>query len=140
MKIISLDIGNVHTGIAYADDLGFIAIPYKSVATHELKSWLSELINQEPIDTIVVGLPTTLKGTESQQTKMVKVLKEELAEFLKQQLSKNQRIINWVLFDERFTSKEAQKIMRLTAKKRPTDEHAIAAAIVLQTYLESRRM
>lgn len=129
MKIIALDIGDVHTGVAYADDLAIIAIPYKTVATKELKSWLSSLTTQEPITTIIVGYPKTLKGTESKQTKQVVMFKE--------QLEKELPSLKWILLDERLTSKQAQSIMRLKPKSDPQKEHAIAAAIILQTYLES---
>ena len=132
MKIIALDIGNVHTGVARADELGIIATPYKSVATHTLKTWLTAFLKEEAIEIVVVGLPTTLRGTQSDQTKTVIALKEEL--------EREHPQIKWVLFDERFTSKEAQKIMRINAKKTPGSEHAIAAAIILQTYLESLHM
>jgi len=131
MKIIALDIGNVHTGVARADELGIIAAPYKSVATHTLKTWLVTFLKEESIETVIVGLPTTLRGTQSEQTKTVIAFKEEL--------EREHPTIKWAFFDERFTSKEAQKIMRMTAKKNPASEHAIAAAIILQTYLESRR-
>ncbi len=128
MKIIALDIGNVHTGVAYADDLNIIAIPYTTVATHELTVWLTELFAKEPISTIIVGYPKTLAGRESQQTQITLALKNQLEhEF---------PAINWILMDERFTSKQAQRIMRINKKNNKNQEHTIAAAIILQTYLE----
>jgi putative Holliday junction resolvase len=131
MKIIALDVGNVHTGVAYADPTAIIAIPYQTIATNTLQSWLAHLCSQEPISTVIIGLPTTLKGTSSQQTTSTVKLKEQLAQEFPS--------ITWLLFDERLTSKQAQTILRRGSKKKPTSEHAIAAAIILQTYLESLR-
>ena len=78
MKIIALDIGNVHTGVAYADDLNIMAIPYTTVATHQLSIWLTELFAKEPISTVIVGHPKTLAGRESQQTQTTVTLKNQL--------------------------------------------------------------
>ena len=132
MKIIALDIGNVHTGVAYADDLNIIAIPYTTVATHQLPIWLAELFAKEPISTVIVGHPKTLAGKESQQTQSTVTLKNQL----EQQFP----TIQWLLVDERLTSKQAQQIMRIKKKNTKKQEHPIAAALILQIYLEGLRI
>lgn len=131
MKIIALDIGDVHTGVAQADDLGIIATPFITVATVELASWLERLVKREPIETVVVGYPKTMRGTESQQTKITQGHAEKLKATFP--------AIRWVLVDERLTSKDAQRIMRANKGRDKQKEHAIAAAIILQTYLEQQR-
>jgi putative Holliday junction resolvase len=131
MKIIALDIGDVHTGVAHADDLGIIAVPFVTVATAELAAWIERLVQCEPLEVVVVGYPKTMKGTESQQTKSTQVRFEQLgAQF---------PAIKWVFVDERLTSKDAQRIMRTKKHQDKKKEHAIAAAIILQTYLEQQR-
>ena len=129
MKIIALDVGDVHTGVAYADDLGIIATPYTTVATESLFAWIANIINTENLGTIIVGYPKTLKGTESAQTKKIVALFESL--------KKEFPTIIWKLFDERLTSKQAQRYMREQGKKSRHSEHALAAAIILQTYLDA---
>ena len=129
MRIIAFDIGDVHTGVAYSDDLGIIAAPYTSVATNILVSWLTHLLTTEPIETIVVGYPKTLRGTHSAQTEKVIAF----VEMLKKQFP----TITWKLIDERLTSKQAQIYLRTKSKKHKNSEHSIAAAIVLQTYLDA---
>jgi putative Holliday junction resolvase len=131
MKIIAFDPGDVHIGIAYADDLGIIATPYTSIKAINLKIWLDSLLQKEPIETIVIGYPKTLKNTESAQTKKVLALKENLAATYPN--------IKWLLWDERLTSKEAQRLKRKKIKRDKNFEHAVAAALILQTYLESQR-
>jgi putative holliday junction resolvase len=131
MRIIALDLGDVHTGIAVADELGLCATPHTSIKTCNLNAWLDELFKQEPIKTVVIGYPQTLKGTQSSQTKKVLALKDDLA--------KTYPNINWTLWDERFTSQEAQRLVRKKIKKDKHYEHSVAAALILQTYLESQR-
>ena len=128
MKIIALDIGDVHTGVAYADDTNLIAIPYRTVQTHELCDWFAKLIAQEPITTVIVGYPKTMRGGQSAQTLRTVASKEVFEERFPH--------IRWLLIDERLTSKQAQSIMRET-KSNKKKEHEIAAAIILQTYLNS---
>ena len=79
MKILALDIGDRWTGMAISDPLGILPRPYETVKTTELFTALEKIIPKERISIIVVGLPTTMRGTESEQTK--KVL--ELTEILK---------------------------------------------------------
>lgn len=129
MRIIAFDIGDVHTGVAYSDDLGIIAAPYKTVATNVLVAWLADLLTHEPIETIVVGYPQTLRGTHSAQTNKV----VEFVDMLKKQFP----TITWKLIDERLTSKQAQGYLRTKSKKHKNSEHSIAAAIVLQIYLDA---
>jgi len=78
MKILALDIGDRWTGIAISDPLGIIARPYDTVATHQLIDVLERIITLENISTIVVGMPITLRGLESEQTKKVKTFTQKL--------------------------------------------------------------
>jgi putative Holliday junction resolvase len=131
MKILALDIGDRWTGMAISDPLGILARPYDTVKTGELFTSLEKIIPQERIDTIVVGLPTTMRGTESDQTKKV----IELTETLKNLFPS----IAWKMWDERLTSKQAATIKSTKSKEDKLRLHAIAAAIFLKSYLEFRR-
>ena len=128
MKILALDIGDRWTGIALSDPIGLLAKPYKTVKTNELIDFLTDLLATEPISTIVVGLPWTLRGTESEQTRKTKAIAQELKEKF--------GTIEWVLWDERLTSKQAAKLKRTKTKEEKLHSHAIAAALILSTYLE----
>ena len=61
MKKAALDLGNVWTGVAISDPLNLFAKPYKTVETKNLKS-LETFLKEESIDTVIVGLPITMKG------------------------------------------------------------------------------
>jgi len=127
MKTSALDMGDVWTGIALSDALGITAKPYKTVKTVHLEDELQVLIPKESITTIIVGLPKTMRGTESQQTEKVRAMFSELEHTFSS--------IEWKLWDERLSSKRAQSLKRPTNKKDKLQIHAIAAAFILSSYL-----
>lgn len=132
MKILALDIGDRWTGVAISDPLGILPRPYDTFKTFELVAQLNKLIPKEEVTTIVVGLPTTMRGTESDQTKKIIAFADEL---------KNQfPTIEWKMWDERLTSKHAAQIRSPKNKEDKLKSHAIAAAIFLGAYLEYRRL
>lgn len=128
MKIIALDIGDVWTGIAITDPLHIIARPYTTVETKELISSLREIMKLETCGKIVVGLPKTLRGTQSEQTKKVIAYTE--------QLKKEFPDVEWIMWDERLTSKMAEKITSRKTKEEKLQVHAVAAAYILSSYIE----
>ncbi len=128
MKVIALDLGDVWVGTAMSDSLKMIAKPYKTIKLPELFEFLTKTVTTEKIDTIVVGYPKTMKGTESAQTKKVLEQKEQI-----EQTFPNIKIILW---DERLSSKTARSIQGKKARTQATNEHSIAAAVILQTYLQ----
>jgi putative Holliday junction resolvase len=131
MKILALDIGDRWTGVAISDPLGILPRPYDTFKTFELHSALEKTIEKERISTIVVGLPITMRGTESDQTKKVIASVEDL----KNQFTK----IAWIMWDERLSSKRASAVKSAKTKEDKLKSHAIAAAIFLSTYLEYKR-
>ncbi len=133
MKILALDLGDVWTGTAISDSLKMLARPYETVKTKDLETFLVDLFKKERISTVVVGHPKTLRGTDSDQTRTIVTMKEEL--------EKNFPLLIWVLWDERNSSKQAQAIGVPRNDKQKI--HSIAAALVLETYLmhlEIRKM
>lgn len=126
-KIAAFDIGDAWTGIALSDPMGIIAKPYKTIAAKELFEYLPELLKTEPIGTIVIGYPKTMRGTESEQTKKIVTIKE--------QLEKQFPSITWVLWDERLSSKRASSLKQARTKEEKIKSHAIAAAYILESYL-----
>lgn len=130
-KVVGLDIGDVWTGIAISDPSGLLARPLKSIRTAELEKEIEQLVRTERIGIIVVGEPKTLRGTISEQTQKVLDHKDKLAAQFP--------LVDWQLWDERFSSKQAQQLHR---GRKPVDknfEHAVAAAFILQGYLDYKR-
>jgi len=128
MKILALDIGDRWTGSALSDVLRMFARPYKTIETDKLKKFITETMDQEPIKTIVIGYPQTLRGTESEQTRKIKTIATDLKQSFK--------LVNWVWWDERLTSKQAKKLKKIKTKEEKRLSHSIAAAFILTGYLE----
>ena len=128
MKILGLDIGDAWTGTALSDALGITARPHKTAATGQLNAFLTELFKQEHIDTIIVGYPKTMKGTESDQTKKVIAAKEELEKLFPDK--------TWILWDERLSSQRASSLKQSRSKEEKIQAHSIAAAFILSSYLD----
>ena len=126
-KIAALDLGDAWIGVALSDTLRFFARPYTTIKKAELTAYLNELLKTELIDTIVIGLPKTMKGDLSEQTKKVLSHKEFLA--------KEFPDITWVLWDERLSSKRAMSLQKIKKVHSKQSEHAIAAAFILDSYL-----
>ena len=136
---MALDIGDVWVGIAMSDGAGISCRPYTTVKFGELEDKIKELLSQEDIKTVIVGHPVTIKGESSAQTKRI----EKIFRDLKNKFQDlDEKKINWILWDERFSTKRAVSVMqgksKKTRSKESTKEHAIAAAFILQSYLDSR--
>jgi putative Holliday junction resolvase len=128
MKILALDPGDKWVGTALSDALGMFANPYKTSPADELITFLKNLFLQEKIQTIVVGHPKTMRGTESDQTRKVVDLFENLKRLFPDK--------TWILWDERLSSKHADQLKRAKTKEEKIHTHSVAAAFILSTYLE----
>lgn len=127
MKIMALDLGNAWVGVALSDPLRFFAKPYTTIRAEELEKKLEEIFIKEKIATVLVGYPKTMQGTESDQTRLVVTIKEKLEQIFPKS--------KWILWDERLSSKQARNIKNPKNKNQKLEQHAIAAAIILESYL-----
>ncbi len=128
MKKLALDIGDRWIGVAISDAIGMLARPLETVEIHQLTAFLTTILAKEKIDTIIVGYPKTLRGTESEQTKKIVATFETLSTDFPQ--------VTWKLWDERMTSQQAAKLQRDTSKEAKQKSHSIAAALILTSYLD----
>lgn len=132
--LFGLDMGEKRVGLARSDETETIA---EALATlcygsrgellKKLKTWVEELHPEK----FVVGLPQTLKGEMGTAAQKV----NHLVEWLKPKFSGE-----WILWDERFTTVEAERILLeadLSREKRRDLRDRIAAQRILQTYLDS---
>jgi len=132
MRIAALDIGDVWTGIAISDPLGIIAKPYTTIQANDLTSEISNLTTQEAVKTIIIGYPKTMRGTRSEQTKKI----EDITAMLQEEFPS----ISFILWDERLSSKRADSVKKGKTRQEKLASHAIAAAFILQIYLDHRSM
>lgn len=136
-RLLAIDYGRKRTGIAVSDTLQIIANGLTTVPSHTLINFLKDYIAKESVELIIVGLPRQMNYEESESMQYIKP-------FVKK-LQKEIPDIPVEYFDERFTSRMAHQTMidgGLKKKQRQNkalvDE--ISATIILQGYMEGRRM
>ena len=121
MKILAIDYGKKWVGLAISDDERKLAFPYKTLENNkDIFPSLINIVKKENIRKIIIGLPLNKKMEKTPQTIEVK----NWAGLLKSKIK-----IPIDFENEIFTSKAADK---LGAK----NQHAAAAAIFLQSYLD----
>ncbi|MCM8748114.1 Holliday junction resolvase RuvX [Thermomicrobiaceae bacterium CFH 74404] len=133
-RYLGLDVGGRRIGVAVSDELGMIASPIESLdRTQRGLERLLALVEQYDPQAIVIGLPTGLSGQEGQQAAEVR----EFAEQLRPRLDRP--IIFW---DERLTTAIAERALIESGKRRARRKElvdAVAAAVMLQSFLDSQR-
>lgn len=133
-RILSIDFGIKRTGIAVSDPLCIIATALDTLATASLEGWLKEYFAKEEVSTIVVGKPTQMSGAPSETMPHI--------EGLVRRLKRDYPTKEVVLYDERFTSVLAQRVIRESGKgKMARRDKAlvdkVSATIILQDYMSS---
>jgi putative holliday junction resolvase len=138
---VGLDIGEKRIGIAISDATATLARPAGVLTTAGLGASAVETVSQEiarlaaeddPVSSVVVGLPRRLDGTPNDMTPRVERFAAELGK---------RTGLTIILQDERLTSREAESRLAVRekdwrARKQRLD--AAAAAIILQDYLDVR--
>ena len=124
-EILGLDIGAKNTGIARASNVARLAEPLISVPTKDTISTLKKYITEHEVEAIAVGLPRNLASEDTEQTRWVR----DWTDKAKQAIT-----VPIYYQDEALTSKKA-KDYELKAKS-SFDDHALAAAIILQDFLD----
>ena len=134
-RIMAIDYGTKRVGLAVTDPLQLIANPLETVHAKDVLSYLKAYVLREPVEAMVVGMPRRLSGEATQAT-------QHVVGFVRK-LQKEMPGIPVHTVDERFTSKMAQAAMLAGGlKKKDRQDKAtvdrVSAAIILQSYLESR--
>lgn len=131
-RILALDYGRRRIGVAVSDALHLLAhgrdtLPF--TAKGELFARLRRLIQEEEVGLIVVGLPRHLNGDDSDMTKTVQAFIRELEQ---------QVTVPVVAWDERWSSKQAERTLAETGARRQPKEKIdqLAAILILQNYLD----
>ncbi len=138
MKILGLDLGSKTIGVAVSDPSQTIATKLTTVnfASGNYEAALEQLVltvKDIEIEKIVLGLPKNMNGSLGFQAETSIRFKEMLENRM------NKEVILW---DERLTSKMADSLMisaNVSRKKRKTKIDFVAATIILQSYLDSRK-
>lgn len=132
-RVVGLDYGTVRIGIALSDETRTIASPFEVVETATAVETVAQLVIEEEAELVVVGLPLGLAGTETVSTVRARQFAKELSDRLSVPIE---------LADERFTSKVAETVLidaGMTRDRRRQIRDKLAAAVMLQSYLDSQR-
>jgi putative Holliday junction resolvase len=133
-RLLGVDYGSVRVGLAVSDPDRKIAFPlttYVRRGAQQEAEYFRELVREEEIGQLVVGLPVHLSGREGQKAGEARAFGAALAGWTG---------LPVVLWDERFTTVEAEAHLwaaGLTHKRRKDRRDRVAAQILLQTYLDA---
>ena len=135
-RSLGLDIGDKRIGVALSDPGGILASPFTIInrqdETADIEAIIN-IINQQQVGQVVVGLPRSMDGNVGKQAEKVKAFTQELC---------NHTEVPITFRDERLTTVSAKRLMQTVktkkARKKAPDD-AIAAAIILQSYLDEGR-
>jgi putative Holliday junction resolvase len=140
MRALGVDYGRKRVGLALSDASGMLARPWKTLAVAGIDRQAGELgravealaAESDGLSVIVIGLPRRLSGEANEQTAAVEQLAARLG---------RHTAVPIVLQDERLTSHEAEELLSRREKdwrKRKSQLDAVAAALILQDYLDAR--
>ena len=134
MRILGVDPGERRTGVALSDPTGVLATPLTVLSCksrEEEFAAIAQLAIQHQVERIIVGYPRSLDGSIGPQARRVERYADRLAERVTVPVS---------LWDERFSTVEAEALVHETGRHVQRERiDSLAAAVVLQDYLEAHR-
>lgn len=136
MRILGLDVGDKKIGISLSDSSRSIAqalMVYRRSSIDKDLQELKRVIDEHSVGDIVIGLPKDLSGAIGKKATEVMAFAEELQKHTS---------INTILWDERFSTNEANRIFEMAQvshKKRKPFIDMMASQIILQGYLDAQK-
>ena len=136
MRIMGLDVGDARIGVALSDPLGLTAQRLTVLERTNLSQDVEAvrgLIEQHGVETMVVGLPLTMRGERGPQAQKV----ASFSDVLRQRLA-----IRIEFIDERLTTVQGSRALQATGtrgRKRKAVIDQVAAQLILQQYLDMTR-
>jgi putative Holliday junction resolvase len=134
MRILALDVGEKRIGVAISDLSQTLArslqVIQRGSRQHGFAA-VARLVEEYEVEKVVVGYPRSLDGTAGKQAEKVECYAAGLAEAL---------TVPVILWDERLSTVSAERLMReagLRGRKKQERVDAVAAAVILQDYLDS---
>jgi putative Holliday junction resolvase len=131
---MALDVGSRRIGVAISDPLGITAQGLDTIQRQNKRrdlEALRRLLSEYQIREVVVGLPLRLSGAEGTQSEKMRVFADDLRRHFG---------VTVHLWDERWTSTEANRLLRetdLSIEKRAKAVDRMAATLILQSWLEA---
>lgn len=136
-RLLGVDLGDVRVGLAITDAGQLVATPLETRPAlddvDDQAEDLSEAVTEHGVGAIVVGYPRTLQGREGAAAARARRVASALAD---------QTSLPVVLWDERFTTVEAERVMLdqdASRRDRRANIDRVAATLILQGVVEARR-
>ena len=133
-RILALDLGSRRIGLALSDELGLTAqgLPtlHRTTKQHDFDS-LGRVIAEYGVERVVVGHPLNMNGSEGPRARQAALFARTLA---------NRCELPVALWDERLTTRQAQRVLRESGvglRKRTKAIDRMAAVLILQSYMDS---
>jgi putative holliday junction resolvase len=126
MRVLALDYGSARCGCALSDPTGTIVTPIDPIAKPGNRRGLAaiaQIVAEREVERVVVGLPLSLRGEDTEQTR-------ETREFASTLVTRLGERIPVELHDERFTTRIAGRMEHAA-----TSEDSRAAAVLLESWL-----
>ena len=137
MRVLGLDLGQRRIGLALSDEDGSFAFPKGALERKNERADLAALaafVAENSVSRIVIGLPVHMDGRKGPEAETATRFAARLRKALELEVD---------LLDERWSSKEAERMLRTTASRKERRKRgnvdAVAAALILDTYLAQRR-
>lgn len=137
VRALGIDFGERRIGLAICDPLGRFALPWQVIESkaslNQTAEYLLSIADERLCELFVVGLPLTLRGSDSAFTRIVRSFIALLM-----QKAPLVEVIPW---DERLTTAEGERILRrdgVSRKERAARADLYAACAILQSYLDAR--
>jgi putative Holliday junction resolvase len=126
VRVLALDYGSARCGCAVSDPTGTIVTPIDPIARPAARrgmAAIAALVSEREIERVLVGLPLSLRGQDSEQTRETRSFAESLSRRLGESVPVE-------LYDERFTTRIAADMTHASSS-----EDSRAAAVLLEDWL-----
>lgn len=131
-RSLGLDIGDRRIGVAMSDPEGILASPLTIISRTDESSDIAAIlaiVAQNQVRVVVVGLPLSMNGSIGPQAEKVQDFARRLS---------RHAAVPIEFRDERLTTVDAKRIIKMNRKDRKTRDDAVAAALILQSYLDEK--
>ena len=137
LRIMAIDYGDARTGVAISDPTGLLAgftTVIHSRKPEAVAAELARLVREHRVEELVMGFPRNMDGTEGPRAELYRAFAKQVEAACG---------LKPVLWDERRTTVDAHRILfeaGKNAKKRKKTVDAVAASLILEGYLDNRRL
>jgi putative Holliday junction resolvase len=137
MRVMAIDYGDAHTGVAISDPTGFLTGSVTTIHSRKEEVVLGELkrlAGENQVEELVMGFPRNMDGSEGPRAELYRNFAAKVEQTTGLPVK---------LWDERRTTVDAHRILQESgqnAKKRKKTVDAVAASLILEGYLDFKRM